>query len=384
MLAVHFGAGNIGRGFIGEVLYKNGFEISFIDVNDTIIDALNDQGSYTIELAEDGATSIDISNVKGINSKTHLQAVVDEIKQADIITTAIGANILPLIAPTIAEGLSARYGSGNITPLDIIACENMIGGSTLLKEEVLQHIDSEEIKEYINSYIGFPDAAVDRIVPIQSHEDVLKVMVEPYKEWVIDRSGIKNTNIQLDSVSYVDDLAPYIERKLFTVNTGHATTAYHGKYAGYDYIHEALKDDEVYKSVRGALEETGQLMIDKWNFDKKEHQVYIDKILERFKNSKLADKIDRVGRGPIRKAGYSDRFVQPIREATERNLSVDYLTTTLAKLLLFDVSEDSESIKLQERLANEDVKDVVIDITGLTNDKLVNSIAKKYNELNKN
>ena len=98
----------------------------------------------------------------------------------------------------------------------------------------------------------------------------------------------------------------------------------------------------------------------------------------------MADKIDRVGRGPIRKAGYSDRFVQPIREATERNLSVDYLTTTLAKLLLFDVSEDSESIKLQERLANEDVKDVVIDITGLTNDKLVNSIAKKYNELNKN
>lgn len=46
MKAVHFGAGNIGRGFIGELLFESGFETTFIDVVQPIIDYINASHSY--------------------------------------------------------------------------------------------------------------------------------------------------------------------------------------------------------------------------------------------------------------------------------------------------------------------------------------------------
>ena len=43
-----------------------------------------------------------------------------------------------------------------------------------------------DVKPEIDKYIGFPNAAVDRIVPIQHNDDPLFVSVEDFKEWVID------------------------------------------------------------------------------------------------------------------------------------------------------------------------------------------------------
>ena len=140
MRAVHFGAGNIGRGFIGEVLAANGFEITFVDVNHTIIDALNERKEYEIELADESKEKITVKNVIGINNQTNPEKVIQEIAEADLVTTAIGPNILPFIAELIAKGLQAREMEGNATPLDVIACENMIGGSAFLEKEVYKYL----------------------------------------------------------------------------------------------------------------------------------------------------------------------------------------------------------------------------------------------------
>ena len=81
--------------------------------------------------------------------------------------------------------------------------------------------------------------------------------VEPFSEWVIDQTNVKGTQIKLDGVLYVEDLLPYIERKLFSVNTGHATTAYTGKHFGYETIDQALEDEKVLQQLKAVLAETG-------------------------------------------------------------------------------------------------------------------------------
>lgn len=379
MLTVHFGAGNIGRGFIGEVLNKNESKVAFVDVNSAIIDALNDRKEYTIEEAAEQEIEVKVDNVYGINNQVDPEKVVDAIVDADLITTAIGPKILPFIAPLIAQGIEKRNELGLTTSIDVIACENMIGGSSFLKEEVLKHLKESDSAAYLEEFIGFPDAAVDRIVPMQTHDDILRVTVEPYKEWVISKDGLKNTDLVLKGIHYVDDLEPYIERKLFTVNTGHATTAYNGAYAGYKTIDEALKDEVVYTEVKSVLEETGALLISKWGFDKDVHSEYISKIISRFENVKLSDDITRVGRTPIRKLGYDERFIRPIREADERGLKIDSLVSTVGKALAYDDINDEESVELRLRLKEESADKVIKDITKLTDEKLLKKITEAYN-----
>lgn len=381
MNAVHFGAGNIGRGFIGEVLNKNNIGVTFVDVNSEIINALIEKQEYTIELAEEEQSIIHVDNVYGINNAEKPDEVVEAIAEASLITTAIGPKILPLIAPLIAEGIQKRKERGIDTPIDIVACENMIGGSSFLKTEVLKSISKEEVSEYLTRFIGFPDAAVDRIVPLQTHEDILRVTVEPYKEWVISTQDLKHTDLRLEGVKYVDELEPYIERKLFTVNTGHATTAYHGKYEGYNTIDEALRNETVYEKVKETLSETGALMIEKWGFDSKEHEAYIEKIISRFQNPQLSDEITRVGRTPIRKLGYDERFIQPLREANKRGLKVSALIETISKALAYDDAEDEESVELQAMLAKQTAKEVVEEVTQLKDDGLISKIVDAYEDL---
>lgn len=373
MKATHFGAGNIGRGFIGEILAKNGFSIEFVDINETIIDALMSRKGYTIELAEESKQQIQVANVTGINNQKNLEAVVESVATSQIVTTAIGPNILPFIAELIAKGIQKRKANQVTEKLDVIACENMIGGSQFLFEKVKAYLTQEDL-DYVNQYVGFPNAAVDRIVPIQHHEDPLFVSVEPFSEWVVDKTQMKNPELVLSDVEYVDDLEPYIERKLFSVNTGHASVAYTGASLGYQTIDEAIADEKVLTTLENVLKETGSLLIAKWQFDPQVHQAYAQKIVARFKNPYISDAITRVARTPIRKLGYDERFIRPIRELHDRNLSYQQLLTVVGLIFNYRDEKDEQSVELQKMLQNESLEAVVRKVTQLTDETLIAEI----------
>lgn len=373
--AVHFGAGNIGRGFIGEILFENDFEITFVDVNETIIDALNQRHAYEIEIAEEGQRHIAVSGVRGINNRQNPEEVVAALATADLVTTAIGPNILPFIAGLVAEGIEARRQAGNTQPLDVLACENMIGGSAFLYEEVKKHL-SEEGLAYAAEFVGFPNAAVDRIVPAQSHEDPLFVVVEPFNEWVVETQGMKNPNLKLEGVHYEADLEPFIERKLFSVNSGHATSAYTGAHFGATTILEALQNPEVKSKVEAVLAEIRSLLIAKWGFEEQALVDYHKVIISRFENPYIVDDVARVARTPIRKLGYDERFIRPIRELRERGLSYDNLLATVSYIFGYKDETDEQSVQLQALLQEKSLPEVLAEVTGVTDPGLVAEIVE--------
>ncbi len=375
--AVHFGAGNIGRGFIGALFSQSNYHVTFVDIAEKIINQLNTDGGYNVITAAEHPETLAVQNVSGLNNLTQEQAVIKAIKEATYITTAIGPNVLPRIAPLIAKGLAERVKTSDEN-VYIIACENQISATDLLKGYIFDALD-EETKAHMINKVFFFNSAVDRIVPIQHDQGSLDVLVESYYEWVVEAPE----DIPfVEGMTIVPDLAPFIERKLFTVNTGHAVIAYFGYLKGKETIDQTLRDSDIYEQVQQTLQETGNYLIERYDLDKEEHKAYITKIIERFKNPHLNDSVKRVGRAPIRKLGPQDRLIRPALEAKKAGLSYTYLAKAIAAALLFDPQEDKEAMKLQANIQEYGIEYVLKEISELeASNDLTKEIIAQYNAL---
>ena len=361
--AVHFGAGNIGRGFIGLLLSQAGYHVTFVDVAAPLVDDINTLGKYNVQIFGEAEKTL-VENVSAINSNENLDALLDAIVEADIVTTAIGPNILKFIAPNIAKGLTKRVAA-NKAPLNIIACENMVGGSTVLKNFVYQNLD-DAIKPEVDKLIGFPDAAVDRIVPLQKNDEKLLVKVEPYAEWDVDSKGVVGELPAIKGMTLVDNLGAYIERKLFTVNTGHASIAYLAYQKGLPDISTAMRDFDIVAAARAVWAETAALLVDKYNFDVITHQKYVMTTEERFKNPAISDEVTRVARGPKRKLSAGDRLVSPATQLIESGRKPVALAKVIAAALKFDYAEDKEAVEVQDFIKANGIDAAITHFTGIT------------------
>ena len=379
--AVQFGAGNIGRGFIGAVLSQSGYRVVFADVNKEIVDRINADRQYTVHIKDVDSEDILISGVSAVDSST--DAVVDVIKEAEILTTAVGLRILPFIAPAIAKGIVARKEAGIEAPLNIIACENGLMASSRLKEAVLSHLDEAQA-EWCLAHTGFPNCSVDRIVPPVRSENPIDVAVEKYYEWNVEEKAFVGKAPEIAGMNMADNLLAYIERKLFTLNTGHAITAYLGKMKGCQTILESIETPEIYAVVHAAMQQSGEALVKQFGFDHEAHFKYIEKIIKLFHNPYLKDDVTRVGREPIRKLSPDDRLIKPVMTAKSFGLPYDKILLGVGAALHFNNPEDPQSVQLMEKIATEGLVPTISEVTGIkSGDPMLQEIVNAYKEVEK-
>ena len=106
--AVMYGAGNIGRGFIGELLSQSGYEVTFIDVAEPVVQHLQEHKKYPIRIVSTGGyEDVWVENVTAVSGNN--SEAIDAIADCDIMATAVGARILKFIVPNIVAGLRQRW-----------------------------------------------------------------------------------------------------------------------------------------------------------------------------------------------------------------------------------------------------------------------------------
>lgn len=347
MKNIHYGAGNIGRGFIGYLSAKSGNEVVFVDVNTKLIDVLKKEKKYNVIQLNDSQLTETVEGVEAIDSQVENEKLIAQLQTAELITTAMGVNNLKFIIPDLVKMAQQNLKDNKEQKVNVICCENGIRVSSSFKEQLYDKIDNE-LKSYFDKYVSFVDAAVDRIIPNQKNKNILDVQVEPNFEWVIDETQLIMP-LEIDGLKKTNNLDYFNQRKLLTVNAGHAAVAYLGYERGYKYIAEALDDEEILQTLKLFLFEMGHSLSYKFNFDSKEHNEYIEKTINRFKNKLIIDEITRVGRNPLTKLGHEERLIKPLLILCEKDDdNYLYIMKVINAALNYDVDFDEEAKQLSK------------------------------------
>ena len=330
--AVMYGGGNIGRGFIGALLSQSGYEVTFIDVAEPVVKALQENRRYPIRyVSSEGHEDVWIENVTAVNGND-AEAAANVIANCDIMATAVGARILKFIVPNIIAGLRKRWQDGK-GPLNIIICENLNDANKILEGMLKEQLTEEEQKKF-DETVGLVEASIGRMVPVQTEEmkdgEPMRVCVERYGFLPTDKAAFKGEIPEIRNMVPYEPFDFYIKRKLFIHNMGHATCAYLGDLLGLEYIYQSIAIPEIRILVQNAMLESAMALSKKYGADLYGLQTHIYDLLYRFTNAALKDTCQRVGGDPARKLSPADRLIGSASLALEMGVTPAYIAVGAA------------------------------------------------------
>ncbi len=377
--AVMIGAGQIGRGFIGMLLEQAGYHVVFADLNMEVVNDINKRHEYTVYLVDTQCVNTRVSNISAMSSLD--PRLVDEYAQCQLVCTSVGLTALPKIAGSIAKGISARRAAGCTEYMNIIACENAVRASSQLKTIIEQQLSSEDLA-YARQYVGFPDCAVDRIIPPVHGNNAADVVVEKYHEWDVEKKDFRGPLPEIAGMKFVDDLTAYLERKLFTLNGANVVTGAFAYIKGFSTVNEALKDNEIYSLVSGLMEECSAVLEKRHGFSSESMADYCSSLMQRFMNPYIIDDAVRVAREPIRKLSANDRLVAPMNLAHSYGIETPYYYRGIACVLLYNNSEDEQSVRMQGLICSLGLRAALEQISGIPSESITAfSIEQEYEKL---
>jgi mannitol-1-phosphate 5-dehydrogenase len=342
---VIFGAGKIGRSFIGQLFSRSGFEVVFIDVFLPVIAELNKRHNYNIIIkGVDKESILNIKNVRGILA-TEAEKVIAELCTARIAAVSVGQKGLESIIPLIAKGLLRRFENKDAFPLDIILAENLRNATEFMSQELKKYLPEDFP---LVEKVGLIETSIGKMVPIMlkrdMEADVLQVFAEPYNTLILDKLAFKNPIPQVEGLAPKTNMKAWVDRKLFIHNLGHATTAYLGFLAHPKavFLYEVLFDKALKEKIRNTMLQAANILRRNYpaEFTMNALTDHIDDLLRRFQNKSLGDTIFRVGCDLKRKLGTEDRLAGAIHLAMRLNLPHDLILESLVCACHFGATDE--------------------------------------------
>lgn len=375
--AIIFGAGNIGRGFIGQLFSESGYNVTFVDVDAELVAKLAQERAYRLETVYNtDIHGYQIGPVTALHGGKQAAEIAEAVAAADIGATAVGANALKFIVPHIAAGIALR-AARQAPPLNFIICENLKGAAAIVRQSTVEKLPPAAIP-YFNTQIGFVDTVIGRMVPMPTPEmraaDVSLIRVEPYKELPVDKAGFAGPVPTISAMTAYDNFPVFTARKLYIHNCGHALLAYLGYLRGHEFGWQALADTSVRRVLEAGWNESVKGIVHKYGADENWLREHVRDLTARFANQALGDTVFRLGRDPVRKLHPSDRLIASARLAESTGQPPRYLTLGIAAALCFDPAADPVSVQLQADLKSKGPAAVLQELCGIRSEEALGKL----------
>ena len=342
---VQFGAGNIGRSFIGRLFAEAGYEVVFIDVDPRLVLLLNERRSYPVVVKQNDRPD-EIRLVEGVRAidGRDREAVIDILAHADGVATSVGQRGLQAVLPLLAAALEIR-AEKNAPPLDVIIAENLRAGAAWFRQN-LRPLLPEGFD--LESHLGLVETSIGKMVPIMPQEALnegpLQLFAEPYDTLIVDRLGFRCEVPALAGLKPVSNIAAWVDRKLFLHNMSHAALAYLGYQADstLTYCWQAMELPAVVNAVRSALLQSAAALTSEYPDDlpREELAAHAEDLLNRYRNRALGDTLHRVGRDLGRKLARDDRMIGACLLAARHGLPFDRLVPPIRAALQFAAPDE--------------------------------------------
>ena len=363
--AVMYGGGNIGRGFIGATFSQAGYAVTFVDVAEPVVKALQEENTYPVRyVSNDGYEDVWIQNVTAVDGK-NAETVAETIAECDIMATAVGVRVLPWIVPNIVAGLRKRWAEGR-GELNIIICENLMNANHILEGMLKEQMTPEECA-MLDKTVGLVEASIGRMVPVQTEEmkdgNPLRVCVEKYGFLPVDKDAFKGAIPEISNLVPYSPFDFYLKRKLYIHNMGHATCAYLGDILGLTYIYQSIDLADVYILVKNAMLESAQALSAQYDAPIKPLMDHIDDLLGRFTNAALGDTCQRVGGDPARKLSPEDRLIGAGKLALQQGIAPCHIAVGAAAGVRRYLAENDKEQSM------DNAAEVLAQVSGLAKDE---------------
>ncbi len=376
---VLFGAGKIGRSFIGQLFANSGFEVVFVDVSEPVIKALNKSNGYNVIIKSSKPDEIiRVENVRGIPGG-EVEKIAKEISECDIAAISVGQKNLGEIMPVIARGLILRRKISGYNPLDIILAENMHDADLYVKNILA---DIVGIDYPLNDLVGLIETSIGKMVPIMPMEEIekdpLQIYAEPYNTLIVDKKGFRNAVPDVKGLAPKENIKAWVDRKSHIHNFGHAAAAYFGFLcdSSAKYMADVLQVPSVKDFTRRAMLQSAHILMRKYpgEFTLSELKCHIDDLLIRFENRALGDTVFRVGCDLKRKLHRNDRILSPLIDGINTESPVDKILLTFTYGLKFRGKDEygkmlSDDLDFSLILKNKGLHYVLNNICGLDQSK---------------
>ncbi len=344
MTLVQFGAGNIGRSFIGQLFARAGWDVCFVDVDRAVVQALNERREYVIQIQDDPPDRIVASNVRAVDGRD-AESVVRELVEASVAGAAVGAGALAKLYPVLAAGVRKRAEAGK-PPLDVILCENLHQAARRVAEGLRAELPAGFPLE---EHVGLVETSIGKMVPLMSAEDrardPLLVYAEAYNTLICDALAFRNGVPAVPGLDPKRNMAAYVDRKLYIHNLGHAVCAYVGnrQKPGVTTIWRIVEDEALREAARAAMWESGGALLRAYPEEFSEESIgeHIEDLLRRFANRALGDTVFRVGRDLRRKLAPEDRLIGALRLDARHGVEAPVTELAVACALRFDAVDES-------------------------------------------